>query len=208
MRKTLIISISILGVGALFLLIISLQNVSLRRSFESEYTPLKADYIANATFERCNMNIFKPDFAKVTEYEDEEDVNIAFYAPSRLFRQTEDEWDTSYTGGTTVTNTTFPELVAMVKEDCSQFRYGYVNPDPVGPRWTYSKHVEIPEKTERAKNLQEVEEILWEFKELTQEQQQKIIENYGNYKGMTVKEVIEWEAQITEDVESGKFDLW
>lgn len=51
---------------------------------------------------------------------------IRFFNTKRnsIFSQS---FQSNYTGGTTVKNTTFPQLLKMVKEDCSQFQKGYLD---------------------------------------------------------------------------------
>ena len=150
--------IVILSLCALFFIAINLQNILLKGSFESEYTPLKADYIVNATFKRCNINILKPEFAKITDYRDEQEINIAFYAPGKILSQTEADWDNSYTGGTTVKNTTFHELVGMVKKDCNQFQEGHGDYYGEDLAWSYSPYEPEPEKTQEEIEEEEYEE--------------------------------------------------
>lgn len=111
--------------------------------------------VGNDTFIRCNYNIFNPEFAYTFNLnlisEDGYEFNkkmISFHKPKHLFSQTNEEWESSYTGGTTIQNTTFPELVEMVKEDCSQFRKGHGDYYGEDLAWSYSPYEPEPEKSQ------------------------------------------------------------
>ncbi len=54
------------------------------------------------------------------------------------------EWESEYTGGTDVENTTFPELVEMVKEDCSQFQKAKGSASDETINWSYSPYIPRP----------------------------------------------------------------
>ena len=77
---------------------------------------------------KCNLfDVMNPEYAFVgilTVY-GTRSYEVDFYnlEKNNPFSETK----VNYTGGTTVTNTTFPELVKMVKEDCGQFQESYID---------------------------------------------------------------------------------
>ncbi len=138
MKKVILLIIEIIIlIGIVYFGIYKYQNHSLKKSFSIE----KKESFKEAEFVRCNWNIFNPEFAYTFP------GTIGFYKSNNLFYQTKEEWNQNRTGGTTVKNTTFPQLLEMVKEDCEQFK------KPKGERtdktinWSYGKYKPPKEKT-------------------------------------------------------------
>ena len=201
-KKFLIILTSLVLLAPIaYFCIYIIQNITLTKSYVTYNEGQGAD-----SFIRCNLNIFEPEFASA--FFAMEKGHISF-KKTKMFLQTDKEWETSYTGGTTIKNTTFPELVKMVKEDCSQFQYGYDNPDPDGPRWTYTAATEedFVEYQEPTETEIRVRDAIHSFKFLTEAQQAKVVEHYGPMGRLNVEELIEWDTQIRRDLESGAFSL-
>lgn len=80
---------------------------------------------------------------------DMESLNIGFYNVSRTHFFSSN-WKINYTGSTEVHNTTFTQLVKMVKEDCSQFQRGHGDYYGDELAWSYSPYdPELEEFLER-----------------------------------------------------------
>ena len=124
MKKTIKISLlTIMTLSIVCILMFLVQNYFIQKSFEKHIDGKIGDY--GDDFIRCNWNILDVDIAY--PFQDGENVHISFYKPGKIFWATSDDWNSARTGGTIVTNTTFSELVAMVKEDCSQFQESYID---------------------------------------------------------------------------------
>lgn len=94
---------------------------------------------------QCDFHLKKSEYAFVNEqiFNDVSYYEIMFYTLSRnsIFSQ---EWGIVYNDSADISNTTFPELVSMAKEDCNQFKQSY--PTETNPRkeglgnmyWMYS----------------------------------------------------------------------
>ena len=129
-----------------------LQNYLVEKSLEKfNKEPLGDDY----ALIRCNLNVFNPEFAYIFFTGDE--GNISFDTLSKIIWKSED-WKQSYVGGTTIKNTTFPELVKMVKKDCEQFKKGHGDYYGDELAWSYSPYELEPEKTEEMKEQEELRE--------------------------------------------------
>jgi hypothetical protein len=202
LKRTLkILVLLILALPFIYISVYYIQNLTLKESFVTYNEGQGSD-----SFIRCNSNIFEPEFVDI--YFTGDEGNLSFKKTKMLF-QSDEQWRNSRIGGTTVTNTTFEELVKMVKKDCSQFQYGYANPDPEGPRWTYTgassdDEVEAQEPTEEERRLKEV---LLGIKHLTEAEKNKMIEHYGPIERLTAEELIEWWDRIDSDVRNGVFSL-
>jgi len=107
---------------------------------------------------KCNLfDFINPEFAFVgimTVY-DTRSYEVDFYQPDD-----NNPFNTKvvYTGGTTIENTTFPELVEMVKEDCDQFKKAYYDKSELG----YTDDMTDTEKTERW-HATELKNINWSY---------------------------------------------
>ena len=78
---------------------------------------------------KCNfVDLINPEYAFVAK-RPERDYEIFFFKikTRNLFSK---EIHLNYTGGTDIKNTTFPELVEMVKEDCYQFQEDFDAENP------------------------------------------------------------------------------
>jgi len=154
---------------------------------------------------RCEFGLFNPKYAFVSYLhyfypEDDVDMeswNIGFYHLSRPhFFST--NWRIKYTGGTTIRNTTFPELVAMVKEDCSQFQNGGKKGDI---EWRYSK---APTEEEKYKdNIDFVERAFYQLEDNVKE---VFIEKYGDVNKMSDEDKIAVYNEVQEKGWDLEFD--
>ena len=143
---------------------------------------------------QCNWNIFKPEIAFV--YHDignnnykNDSLEIGFYNFQKeyyLFGK----WNFEYTGSTTVKNTTFPELLKMVKQDCYQFQKDY--------NWAETWN------TERAKT-----ELRWQWgkadnweqeREKREQQEKEELKKILKEKGMTWEEYKKEQEQNEEKI--------
>jgi len=122
-----------------------IQNKTMKNSFIKfygleKYTEKSKPY----SFQGCNLNIFNPEFAYLTG---RTRILIVFYKPKSLFNPSEVEWKKSYIGSTEVKNTTFPQLLKMVKEDCEQFKKSKGERTDKTINWSYGKYKSLKEKT-------------------------------------------------------------
>ena len=155
-KKITILIISITSLVIIYFTIFIIQNNFLKKSFEKNYISLSGQHILNSELERCNYNIFNPEIVKITEYKESNEKDMSFYKPKNLFSQTKEEWRNSRTGGTTIENTTFNNLLKMVKEDCYQFQDGSEELEKTNIVWTYTP--KRPEKTEEEIRQEQLEE--------------------------------------------------
>ncbi len=169
-----------------------IQNQTIKKSFIN-YNGDNGDNI----FIRCNYNILEPEFTYAVELnlitDNGIEINkkmLSFHKIKKIFSQTELEWKNSRIGGTTVENTTFPELVKMVKQDCSQFQDNYYDESELG----YTSDMNDNEKLERWNNT-ELKNPNWTFyenkpkteEELKEEEERKKEEEF--YESMTEEEL-------------------
>ena len=145
-----IISIVILLFIIIYFGIYFIQNKTLTNSFVKETNTI----LDNETkFIRCNWNIFEPEFAFVFDG-GLNDAHMSFRKSKKMFYQDKLNWRKNKIGGTTISNTTFDNLLKMVKEDCYQFQKDskdLKNP-PKEISWGYR---EYDRKAEEQKKLQE-----------------------------------------------------
>ena len=162
-----IVSILIIYFGVYFY-----QNINLKKTFE-EYNKEKLN--KDEALVRCNWNIFKPETAYIFFAMGK--GNISFDSVNKIF-WSKDDWKNSYIGGTTIKNTTFPQLLKMVKEDCYQFQEsGSIGIEETSIQWVYSK-AESKEKIKKRKEREEerIKKEKEEWNKLSQEEKDKIIE--------------------------------
>ena len=148
---------------------------------------------------KCNsLNFFEPGYAFIGK-RPERDHEIFFFNVSSkeaFFMELNPE----YTGGTTIKNATFDELVAMVKDDCEQFKEARGDFRDTTINWSYGKYEPEPEKTpeeiereDLEKKLQEIEDINYVLEEIyTDEKRNNVIEKYGDWKELSDKELVKW----------------
>jgi len=177
----------------IYLGIFFIQSYTMKKSFIKFYGLKNIKETEKPyNFQRCNFNIFDSEFAYLTG---KNRALISFYKPKHLFSQSKEEWKNSRTGGTTIKNTTFDELVKMAKEDCSQFQEDFDAEDPKTQiDWGY-REVEPP-KTEKELEMEKKEEYYgtikgmnYQFDNLfTDLQKTKFTEFYGDIHSMTNEE--------------------
>lgn len=190
-----IVMLSILSLPLIYFGIYNIQNQTLKRSYVSYNEGQGSD-----SFIRCNSNVLEPEFANIYFAGDEGHIS---FKKTKMFFQTNEEWKRSRLGGTTIKNTTFPELVKMVKEDCSQFQDDYNNPDSNGIDWGYREAEPeiIPEPVSELKMAQDrVNELRTLYYYLDDNFREKITEVYGDIETMTDSEL---SAVIEEDIKDG-----
>jgi len=127
------------------------QNYSLKRSFAKEN---QQEFDKNFKFIRCNYNFLQPNFAFVFPFRT--GGFISFEKSKKFLYQSKEEWDINHIGTTTIKNTTFPELLKMVKEDCSQFQKPKGDPKDKIINWRYSP-------AEKPNYIQEVTDTYYEY---------------------------------------------
>ncbi len=108
-------SVTIILLSLIYLILLIIQNYTLKKSFVNYNEGKGAD-----SFVRCNYNILNPKFASAFQYKDK--IYISFKTPKRLFKATPQEWQNSYTGGTTAYNLPFRQALQMLKKDCDRFK--------------------------------------------------------------------------------------
>jgi len=125
---------------------------------------------------RCEFNLKRPVYVFIYEskFEDLIDYHIHFYEENRdtVFSQ---NFQSTYTGGTTVTNTTFPELVKMVKKDCEQFKHAKGDFRDMIINWSYS-----PAPTQEEINSDAVEKLRSDYFDLVPEAREVFDGIYGD----------------------------
>ena len=134
------IALLIAGLTTIYFTIFLIQNISLVKSYSIENdVELNTE---DTKFIRCNYNILKPEFAYTFPFSDK--IHVSLLRSEKLFSQTGQEWDNNEIGGTTIENTTFDELVKMVKEDCSQFQKAKGSASDETINWSYSPYTYEP----------------------------------------------------------------
>ena len=104
---------------------------------------------------RCNWNIFSPEFAYIWF---DNEGNISFDKQSKIF-WLKDDWGNTSIGGTTIKNTTFHQLLTMVKEDCYQFQKPRGNSSDKTINWRWVAAPTEEEKKEREWEKQQSEKL-------------------------------------------------
>jgi len=157
-----IIIISLIGIYQIYS-IKKIKDVIINYETRSGDKELRSSIKENI-LQICNLNIYKPKVAFV--YHDignknykNNSLEIGFYDVSRN-NPFSTNWQTEYTGGTTIQNTTFPELVKMVKEDCSQFQKAKGDFHDKTINWSYSPYTPKPPKSPEFEETEQTEEEL------------------------------------------------
>ena len=182
-KKVISLMILIISLIVIYFGIYFYQNYSLKSSFSKETNTL---FNSESKMIRCNLNIFEPEFAYV--FGTDNDGHIAFNKTKKIFSQNYEQWQNSYIGGTTVKNTTFNNLLKMVKKDCSQFQKDKKEEEITWGYREYDRKAE--EQKERQKQLE---------REMLKKQGKKFIEIDSNRSlveqlmenGMTIEKIIE-----------------
>ena len=161
MKKKVLMLISIIFIGIIiyfgFYYFQNYQFISNYNKYIDTILTEKDKQNAKYKMIRCNRNIFKPEFAFISG---REDVEISFHKPPIFLVNNVKETLEFYVGGTSTKNTTFPQLLKMVKEDCYQFQKSFGNYNDQTINWSYGKYKPKPKKTkeeieERKKYLEE-----------------------------------------------------
>ncbi len=170
-----------------YFIIFNIQNYFLLNSLNKYWTNDQNEDFKLINYEsvRCNWNIFKPEVAFVDKsitLGDIEELEIFFYKAKNLFKVANEDWENSYTGGTTIKNTTFPQLLAMVKEDCYQFQ---INGKKENISWIWMKYDKEKEEKEKysidedemalLKQIQLTDEEIENYRKLNSEEREKLI---------------------------------
>jgi len=199
MKKVLKITSLIVLFLVLIIGIYIIQNYSFQKSFEDNYQ--KEKIRDTQDFIRCNYNLLNPEFAFLFDLGEGEDKHIAFHKTKNLLSLTEEEWDTTYTGGTTITNTTFPELMKMVKEDCSQFQQGGRNGKM---EWIYS-----PAQAREEIDKDKIDQLEYRFSGYGNDTKEAFIEAYGDIARMSDEEkMLLFDRIETEGLEASVDKPW
>ncbi|MDD5305912.1 MAG: hypothetical protein PHU25_01190 [Deltaproteobacteria bacterium] len=156
--------------------------------------------------ESCHFGVLTPEYALITEEDilgdGNRDYELLYYQIENRLPFTSN-WQITYTGGTTVYNTTFPELVKMVKADCGQFQKSKGNHDDPTINWSYSPYIPEPELTPEEKAEQErqdlVENLRLELEWLTEKELADVKQKYGISKGSMDRDFIRWYEQGLKD---------
>ena len=130
------------ALSIIYFFVFASQNYIFKKTFQ-EYNG--EDFGSDSYLVRCNYNIFKPGFAYTFYFKDRGE--ISFEKPGAIFSLNKNVWKDSYTGGTTVRNTTFPQLLKMVKEDCYQFQKSKGDRRDKTINWSYGKYTPEAPKT-------------------------------------------------------------
>ncbi len=195
----LLVSILIIYFG-----IYQVQNILAKKTFE-DYNKEKLGEKTKSYLIRCNWNIFEPEFAYTFYWNNQGEVS--FENPNIFLLFNKNVWENSYVGGTTVQNTTFEELLKMVKDDCYQFQeHGSIGTGENVPIWTYTK-VESKEeierrKQERLKRKQEKEEKLQEMlNNMTEEERKAYEKEQERLKNRTEEEILRDKGYSEEEIQ-------
>ncbi len=146
-------SVTIILLSLIYLILLIIQNYTLKKSFVNYNEGKGAD-----SFVRCNYNILNPKFASAFQYKDK--IYISFKTPKRLFKATPQEWQNSYTGGTTAYNLPFPQALQMLKKDCDQFKKSKdvdINRIDSETYWEYTPYTKESEDESYQRYWQEIE---------------------------------------------------
>ncbi len=189
MKKIKWIIISILSLIVIYFGIYIFQNYIAKKTFQ-EYNKEKLGEESKSYLIRCNLNILNPQYAYTFFLDNKGE--ISFENPNNIFPNKND-WEKSYIGGTTVQNTTFKNLLSMVKDDCYQFQKDYNWAETWG---TEKEKTELRWKWSRS----ETEEEKREEKE-KEEQERKAFEKMLKEKGMTEEEYRESQKLTSEEKE-------
>ena len=182
-----ILVLLILSLPLVYFGVYHIQNQTLKASYVSYNEGQGGD-----SFIRCDLNIFEPEFTDV--YFTGDEGNISF-KKTKMFFQTDEEWRQSRTGGTTIKNTTFPELVKMVKEDCDQFKQAKGEYHDKTMNWSYSK---APSQEEKNADIAESFKF-YLSRNYTYEGLELFSEVYGDPFGMTDEEVVTLKERIDKE---------
>lgn len=124
-----------------------------------------------------------------------------------------ENYEFEYMGGATIENTTFPELLQMVKQDCSQFQESKGGPKDKTINWVYaepfvgSPEPQMDEETKRVRRLSNAEDYM-NFIYTNQPDELKALfhEIYGDPTQLEFFEKLELFAKIEEEGINQKYE--
>lgn len=137
---------------ALLIICISLfvlQQHNIKEFITDYWFPPKGKVINDYKIIRCDYAVFTPQVAFVSDQvilDEFPEIVVYFSELSNTFFGAIHE---DYLGSATIKNTTFPQLVQMVKEDCGQFKEGYLDYtgyEDLSEQEKYDRYYEIEEK--------------------------------------------------------------
>ncbi len=188
-NKKMIFIVILIFIILLLLILLIYQFWSIQKTYNIIYKyetrnekPVIVNRIINKSFLLCNWNIFKPQIAYILEekYKNKKELSIGFYNFQKEYLIF-GKWNFEYTGGTTISNTTFPQLLKMVKEDCYQFqKSSSTGLKETDTEWVYSqaesKEVIEKRKQDRIKKEKQEREAEREaFEKLSEEEKEKYL---------------------------------
>lgn len=172
----------------LFVGLLFLQHRNIKNFMVEYWFPPKGKTINNYEIVWCNKSFINPLVAFVSDQ-----VILDKYPESAIyFSKMENtffgETNEDYLGATDVKNATFPELVKMVKEDCSQLQQGGRKGEM---EWIYS-----PAPTQEWIDKDKTDHLKNGFYGFGEEAKKVFIQVYGDIETMTDKEKIELSDRI------------
>ena len=143
---------------------------------------LGLDKYKNYEIVRCSLGLYNLDYVFVGDGrsidEDDSNLEVTFYNLNRksIFSS---KWESDLVGNSIIKNTTFPQLLSMVKDDCYQFQKSKGDRNDEVINWSYGKY-----KPKKPKTKEEIEE--------ERRIEQQIIEDIKNGKAQPTVDDIEW----------------
>ena len=163
------------------------------------------DKFINYEIIKCSFGINNIEYAFVGEYKDRiENLKIFFYNMKKGSLFAINNWSDDYIGGTTVENTTFDELVKMIKEDCSQFQEDFDAEDPETQiDWGY-READPPKskkaiENEEKQSIYEIKKYLDELGAYDSTMTDYLIENHGDWKNLSDEDFLNWATEVGEN---------
>jgi len=188
---------AILTISIVFVLF-SIQNYLAKKSLVKYIFSYNTDNLLNYATVRCNLNIFKPEFAFIdkenNKYTGKTNLSIDFHYVEDIFNIKGNDWTRYYLGSTDIKNTTFSELVKMVKEDCKQFKKSVGGFHDKTINWSYSKP-----STKKEVNKEIIQNIKIEFQDYPDKVRDLFIKKYGNIESMSDAEILEVNKKIKDE---------
>jgi hypothetical protein len=196
--KILIITILLLiiGMSYIFLPFILGKHIkAIKADTEIETSEWFQNRVQQYDIIRCKFGFTKMVYAFVYEnkYKDMLDHHIYFFDINKnnLFSTT---INSEYTGGTTIENTTFDELVKMTEKDCFQFQHAKGDYRDETINWSYSLA-----RTQEKNNEDTINNLLDDYFSYTDEAREVYREIYGNPNDMTDEKKLELYNKIKQE---------
>ena len=166
---------------------------------------------------QCKFSLFNPEYAFVAHKQysnDNGEVEWEFlrayfynFGRTNLFSSS---WLMNYVGSVDIDNATFAEFVNMLGEDCTQFLEINSDRPDEDIDWIYSPYEPEPEKTAEQVESERLEdeaayaaEIRGVIAAISDDQRKQLEEKYGNWRGMTDEEIVEWGDRIEKEDSEG-----